>query len=294
MLMIFLRSCILSLLAIILSGCIGLGLTLPLECKNEKPALNARDSFYHSANNETSSATWLTKQVFLNNWGKPDSIKTISEYKEIWRYENHIWCGVIPCFVVCVPLLLPVCDGFAEIEFHDNSARLLDVKRSVTGMLLLMPLFAAGDSVCRNVTPTPLKQKIETGKVVYLNVTYDVQKHESEAVYAEATNQIRDLLSKELVNDGIFTAVALDPGQAGYTMDVTVDYAHSEEIKGSDEPAHYDHINLSVSLANNSTKQIIGDFEILENDRYSPIKSSMKTGSSLNMAVKQIINTLSY
>jgi len=292
MFMMILKSCILFVLVVTLSGCIGLGATFPAECKNEKPALNARNLFYTN-DIDTYSAAWLTKQDFLSNWGAPFLIKPISDDKEIWRYENHIWCGVIPCFVICVPLLLPVCDGFAEIEFHDDSARLLDIKRSTTGMFLLVPPVGKADPVCRNITPTPLKLKIESGKTVLLNVTYDIQKHKSEAVYAETVNQISKLLDKELVNHGIFTAVALELSQADYKMDVTVNYVNRTGIKWSDDPPCY-FINLSVGLEINSTKQVIGNFEILGDNRYSPIKSIMEANCSFNKPVKQIIDFLSY
>jgi hypothetical protein len=295
MLMMRLSSCILFVLVITLSGCIGFGATFPAECKNEKPALNARSSFYTN-DSDTYSAAWLTKQEFLGSWGKPDLIKPISEDQEIWRYEYQSWCGVIPCFVICVPLLLPVCDGFAEIEFHENNARLLDIKRANIGMFLLIPPAAAADPVCRNITPTPLKQKIESGKTVFLNITYDMQKHQKEEAYPDAVNQISKILSQELVNHGIFKTVALDSEHADYTMDVTVKRVEGSVLKWSDDPPCYS-VFLSVSLMNSFTKQVIGDFVVLEKDKYLLKKvspSTTKIDCSFKTSVNQIVKTLSY
>jgi hypothetical protein len=56
--------------------------------------------------NQTCSATWLK-----NQWGNPASIRALPKegQTELWTYRlRPIWCGVVPAFIVPLPLILPV------------------------------------------------------------------------------------------------------------------------------------------------------------------------------------------
>jgi len=121
-----------SLLALTLSGCFGIGTILPGECKTDPPRTTARTDI------KTTSSSYTMKGDFLRDWGKPNKIITTSEKTEIWIYERHLWCGVVPIFFVPIPLILPVCDGFERIEFDGDDAKSMHVKRNAEFVYLTL------------------------------------------------------------------------------------------------------------------------------------------------------------
>src|SRR5689334_6853241 len=55
---------------------------------------------------ENPSASWLEE-----HWGQPSRIKQVTrpEQFELWTYKfGKRWCGIMPCIIVPIPLLLPV------------------------------------------------------------------------------------------------------------------------------------------------------------------------------------------
>lgn len=116
-------------MAITFSGCVGLVVNIPAECNNETPFTNIHDIDWSKSSLMNQNVS--TKEEFLKDWGKPDQIVTISENEETWIYKRHLWCGAVPFFVLPVPLLLPVCDGFDRIEFEGNEAKRLRTRHIV-------------------------------------------------------------------------------------------------------------------------------------------------------------------
>jgi hypothetical protein len=150
-----------------LSGCAGLVLSYPVECKNELPSTSARNVLLWDPKNPPQRST---KEEFLKEWGKPTKILSTSENKdtraayetcvspsenrETWVYERHLWCGIIPVFILPVPLVLPVCDGFDRIEFQGSEAKNLHIRRIRFDGGILFPVAAGGsDPVCRYNIP---------------------------------------------------------------------------------------------------------------------------------------------
>lgn len=165
--------CCVFFVAITQSGCIGLIVNTPGECKNETPFTRVHDIFWGrppqfklslSSNHVASKVQTpkrSTKAEFLKDWGKPDEIISSSGNVETWIYNKKLWCGVMPVVILPVPLILPVCDGFDRIEFKDNEARRLHTRSIVWGggILLLTPVGVAGgsggrDPACRFPLPS--------------------------------------------------------------------------------------------------------------------------------------------
>lgn len=59
---------------------------------------------------------------------------------ETWIYNKKLWCGAVPVLILPIPLILPVCDGFDQIDFKENNAKNLYTKSIVwSGGLIIMP-----------------------------------------------------------------------------------------------------------------------------------------------------------
>lgn len=168
-----------------LSGC-GLFISIPSECKNEYPTTSARNVLIWDAINPPIRST---KEEFLKEWGKPIKILSTSENKETgfyetrlspsqntetWVYERRLWCGFGPIiFLVPIPLLLPVCDGFDRIEFQGSEAKNLHIRRIVTGggIFFITPFGGGGqggdDPVCRYNIPIDIgMEKAQVVKIM--------------------------------------------------------------------------------------------------------------------------------
>ena len=140
--------------AITQSGCVGLIVNTPAECKNAIPFTGVHDIFVWT---KPSPKKVTTKAEFLKDWGKPDEMISKSEYEETWIYNRKLWCGVMPVFLLPVPLLLPMCDGFDRIEFQGNEAKRLHTRHIAMAGFVIMggPGAAAGgaDPACRFPQP---------------------------------------------------------------------------------------------------------------------------------------------
>lgn len=144
--------CCVFFVAITQSGCLGLLVNTTAECKNENPFTGVHDMFFPKPPPQKVTI----KEEFLKDWGKPDEIISTSENEEAWIYNRKLWCGVIPVFLLPVPLILPVCDGFDRIEFQGNEAKSLHTRRIVmSGLVLIGPWGGAGgaDPACRFPLP---------------------------------------------------------------------------------------------------------------------------------------------
>ena len=123
------------LVGIMQSGCIGLIVNTPAECKNAIPFTGVHDIFVWT---KPAPKKVTTKAEFLKDWGNPDEIISTSENEETWIYKRKLWCGVMPVFLLPVPFLLPVCDGFDRIEFQGNEAKNLHTRHIATAGFVLI------------------------------------------------------------------------------------------------------------------------------------------------------------
>ena len=154
-------------LTLVLSGC-GFIIFYPNECKNETPITSARDIFWSMDEIPKVYKTPIVynKADFLEEWGKPNIINSTTENTEIWVYERRLWCGFGPViFLVPIPLLLPVCDGFERIEFQGNDAKNLHIRRLGVSVFLLIPISVFdAEPDCRHPHPLQPNHSKESNK----------------------------------------------------------------------------------------------------------------------------------
>ena len=272
-----------------LSGCCGMMTALPGECDTETPTTDFK--------NKTSPRP--TKADFLKEWGKPDTIETKSENEETWIYNKHIWCGPIPCWGVCAPLVLPVCDGFNRVYFQGDIARRLHTRRTLISWSLLLVLFVpagvGSENACIEPLPPSVCEKIESGKTVSLSVTIDTPEHQQDEDYKEVAKRLREFLSSKLVdeNDGVFKAVVPAPETADYALEVTITSANIPGKFAMAMNFGYCEAHMTVHITNRKTNQRIGDFEIGD-VRNAPITSTLDgtLDATIAKAVRNIANAL--
>lgn len=131
-------------ISLTLTGCFGLAVNSPVECKNETPYTGVHDFFGQKGGILAAAPKASTKSVFLKEWGEPDKKIPVLENEETWIYERHLWCGVIPMVFIPIPLILPVCDGFDKIYFVGNEATRLHTRHTSTGGFFIMMSPAGG------------------------------------------------------------------------------------------------------------------------------------------------------
>lgn len=104
----YMRNVLVAVLAIsaamTLSGCFGVIVSSPLACDFGRLP---------------------TKTELLNERGQPDEIKRAAKNEEIWTYyvSKDLWCGVVPAFVIPVPLLLPICNDYDQFTFVGDESK---------------------------------------------------------------------------------------------------------------------------------------------------------------------------
>lgn len=269
------------------AGC-GMVVLTPGECRNEAPTLDARKFFPTSSAIQSTQPPWPTKSMFSRAWGRPDRIEWAAEDCEIWVYDEKLWCGVVPIFVLPVPLVFPACDGFDRVEFRGDTARVLHIRRIVTAGFFGAPGGGAvgADPACRNPIPVPLRERIRSGQSVSLSVLVDTPEHQQDEDYRELSGLVRDRLMSELPGSRIFAEVRPAPESADYRLDVVVTTARIRRRVISF--AAESRVVLQVQLTVPETGQQIGDFEIDQHSEY------VTTGLSyvVRRSVEEIIRVL--
>jgi hypothetical protein len=144
----------LSLLALMLSGCFGGIVSYPIECVSDYPLqyyVYTKDSWgpfiVDNPQDRNPSGNPLTKGDFLRDFGKPDEIVSLSADKEMWVYNRSEFCGVIPIYIVPVPLVLPVCNEFDHVTFENDTAVHIHFRR-VNGVGFMSPGFIGKSNKC--------------------------------------------------------------------------------------------------------------------------------------------------
>jgi len=150
-----------------LTGCFGLMTVSPVECPNETPYPAVHDLFQTAPREkgEVLPPKNATKTEFLDAWGQPDEIVKTSETSETWIYKRKLWCGVVPMFIVPLPLVYRGCEGFDHIYFEGDRAKLLHTKHTTSGgfALILTPVggnaIAGSDPACKYPIPFEIDEK---------------------------------------------------------------------------------------------------------------------------------------
>lgn len=270
------------------AGC-GIVVLTPGECRNEAPMLDARKFFPSTPAPQSAPPPGPTKSMFLTAWGPPDRIEWAAGDCEIWVYDGKLWCGVIPIFVLPVPFVLPVCDGFDRVEFKGDTARVLHIRRIVTAGFFGAPGGAAAgvDAACRNPIPVPLRERIRPGRSASLSVTVDTPAHLEDEDFREVSGLVRDRLMAELAQSGIFAEVRPAPESADYWLEVVVMTARIRRRAFFSFETE-NRVVLQVQVTLPETGQRIGDFEI---DQHS---ESVTTGLAyvVQRSVEEIIRVL--
>ncbi len=141
------------------SGCIGVGVVTPTECSADVPLNNyiyEKDKWgpiykkKAAGEEESIEKNYLPpKDVFKQVWGEPDETIILSGDEVTFVYNRKIWCGVIPAYIVMLPLMLPTCDGFDRITFKSNDATHIHFKRE-NGYGAIFPVAVGGSVPCPN------------------------------------------------------------------------------------------------------------------------------------------------
>jgi hypothetical protein len=239
------------LFTVSLSGCFGMISYQPGECEKETPKLQ-------------------NKAEYLKEKGAPGSTRTVSADREVWLYEESLWCGVIPCWGICVPLMLPVCDGFERVHFKGDRAERVHARHSLGygGFFNVLNLagippgsIAVSDPACirRLARAGSLGQKIEPGRTVALSVGIDTPKHKQDKEFQKVARRLRDVLAADLVKEDslIFKTVVAEGQSADYAMEVTLTSATFTSFFNRQYEAE-----MAVRITDNRTNQPLGDFEI--------------------------------
>ena len=120
-----------SIILLSTAGCFGGLVSAPKECNFDLPV-----HFYKFTRTEwgpdknVDNLYIPEKNIFLDLWGKPDEIITISDEEEVYVYNRKIVCGVTFAYVLLVPLVSENCDGFDRITFKGDVATHIHFKRS--------------------------------------------------------------------------------------------------------------------------------------------------------------------
>lgn len=102
-----------SILAIcfIAHGCVGIAVFRTKTETLDPPAIEGEAAFHNVWEyGGKRNIPHITDAILRASWGEPASIKPSSAIcqDELWTYKfGRIWCGIVPCLVVPVPLLLP-------------------------------------------------------------------------------------------------------------------------------------------------------------------------------------------
>jgi hypothetical protein len=120
-------------------GCVGI-VTRHMETKTFEPAIVAKKPATYSVgersvesgndpSNESPTSLWVKQ-----SWGPPSQIKQVTRptEDELWIYNfDHKWCGIMPCVIVPIPLLLPV--GTERVIFHIREGRVTSAEVTTLG-----------------------------------------------------------------------------------------------------------------------------------------------------------------
>ena len=134
----------------LLAGCVGGAAFKPLECKSSYPlddyiytsgSFGPPENFYE----QSPASNPRNKEDFRREFGEPDEIATIDATSEMWVYNRSAFCGIVPMWIIPVPLGLPVCDEFDHITFENDLAVSIHFRRVDTaGVIVLLPVGGTG------------------------------------------------------------------------------------------------------------------------------------------------------
>jgi hypothetical protein len=105
-------------------GCVGV-VTWGMKNQTFEPAMVLRKpsvdavSRAPGGNTENPSALWLEA-----HWGQPSHTNQVTgpQQFELWTYNfGRRWCGIMPCIIVPIPLVLPV--GRERVVFYIRDGR---------------------------------------------------------------------------------------------------------------------------------------------------------------------------
>ena len=117
-------------------GCVGI-VTRHMETKTFEPAIVEKKPATYSVcqrSEESGSVESPTGLWVKQSWGEPSKVRRVTRptEDELWTYNfDHKWCGIMPCVIVPVPLLLPV--GTERVIFHIREGRVASVDVTTLG-----------------------------------------------------------------------------------------------------------------------------------------------------------------
>ena len=137
---------------LLVQGCVGLALFGTKTSTLDPPAIKDNAKFdnvweYGGSKNIPK----LSAAMLRSNWGEPVSVEQSSTTNqvEIWTYKfDRIWCGITPCLVVPVPLVLPI--GRQKVFFFVREGQVIkaEVVKSGSAGAVFFLLTAEGPCKC--------------------------------------------------------------------------------------------------------------------------------------------------
>ena len=136
----------------LLAGCVGGVAVKPLECQSPYPLedyVYTKESFgptkYFPDISPASNPR--NKEDFRREFGEPDEIAAIDASREMWVYNRSAFCGIVPMWVIPVPLGLPVCDEFDHITFDNDLAVSIHFRRmdDAGAFIFMLPAGGGGE-----------------------------------------------------------------------------------------------------------------------------------------------------
>ncbi len=145
-----------SILPLLVTGCVGAGAIYVTECESSLPICNytfTKEKWgpgpipYDREGNPSQQPNYLpSKEEFLVAWGEPNETIVHSEDEVTLVYQSsNEWCGGVAVWVVVpAPLMLPVCETFDRITFKGSKATHLHFKRlNAAGFIAGYPVLDA-------------------------------------------------------------------------------------------------------------------------------------------------------
>lgn len=102
---------------LVLTGCVGFGVLH--EKTHRYEACSIRSRVGSVSNADEGEITHKTEPA--RRWGRPEDIERNRYGQQIWVYPNgSAWYGIMPMFIIPIPLVFPVGDNYTYITIANN------------------------------------------------------------------------------------------------------------------------------------------------------------------------------
>jgi hypothetical protein len=115
------------------TGCVGLVVFHPREKTTTQFCLGSRGNL----TNGPAASAFVTESEVLQNWGKPDTIRTNANHVTVWHYQGvRNWSIVLPAYFIGLPM--PVATGHNHVDLYFADGMALKARGTVNVVSGLM------------------------------------------------------------------------------------------------------------------------------------------------------------